>query len=249
MRRRPLQLHHEWAGSGAVHVQWHVQSAVGDQQRCWCADLQGQAQRSVVHGLGGWQGRPGDRHRRRGPALGGSRELTGTARRTTSTSAPMARLDVVVDRVIQIILSTEVQQRTMLRLSLDPDPEVRAELPLRKGGSSRGSSRHWSRCTPNSGRTECATSPWPSAVRSASSPRVAGRCRWADARRSRRHDALVRPFDARVRSCRGRPRPVTGGSLRKRRCARATSRLSVEAHRLEVVHEVISHWTREVTAR
>ena len=46
---------------------------------------------------------------------------------------PADRLDVVVDRVIEMILSTELQQRTMLRLSLDPDPERRAELPLRQG--------------------------------------------------------------------------------------------------------------------
>lgn len=46
---------------------------------------------------------------------------------------PRARLDVVVDRVIEMIQSTELQQRTMLRLSLDPDPERRAELPLRQG--------------------------------------------------------------------------------------------------------------------
>lgn len=44
-----------------------------------------------------------------------------------------ARLDAVVDRFVQLILSTEVQQRTMLRLSLDPDPQRRADLPLRQG--------------------------------------------------------------------------------------------------------------------
>ncbi len=48
-------------------------------------------------------------------------------------SDPRARLEVVVDRVIEMIQSTELQQRTMLRLSLDPDPERRAELPLRQG--------------------------------------------------------------------------------------------------------------------
>lgn len=46
---------------------------------------------------------------------------------------PQERLDAVVGRVIQMIRSTEVQQRTMLRLALDPDPERRAELPLRQG--------------------------------------------------------------------------------------------------------------------
>ena len=48
-------------------------------------------------------------------------------------SDPAARLDMVVDRVIELILSTEAQQRTMLRLSLDADPVRRAELPLRQG--------------------------------------------------------------------------------------------------------------------
>ncbi|EAQ00639.1 transcriptional regulator [Janibacter sp. HTCC2649] len=46
---------------------------------------------------------------------------------------PRVRIDVVVDRVIEMIQSTELQQRTMLRLSLDPNPERRAELPLRQG--------------------------------------------------------------------------------------------------------------------
>lgn len=32
-----------------------------------------------------------------------------------------------------MILDTETQQRTMLRLSLEPDPAKRAELPLRQG--------------------------------------------------------------------------------------------------------------------
>ena len=46
---------------------------------------------------------------------------------------PTARLDVVVERVLEMIRSTELQQRTMLRLSLDPEPERRAALPLRRG--------------------------------------------------------------------------------------------------------------------
>ncbi|MFY9713780.1 MAG: TetR/AcrR family transcriptional regulator [Microbacterium sp.] len=48
-------------------------------------------------------------------------------------SDPAARLDIVVDRVLELIVSTEAQQRTMLRLSLDADPVRRAELPLRQG--------------------------------------------------------------------------------------------------------------------
>lgn len=43
------------------------------------------------------------------------------------------RLDAVVARFVDLVLTTEVQQRTMLRLSLDPDPQRRADLPLRQG--------------------------------------------------------------------------------------------------------------------
>src|SRR5438128_3888853 len=44
-----------------------------------------------------------------------------------------ARLDAVVTAFLHLIVDTEAQQRTMLRLSLDPDPDHRGELPLRKG--------------------------------------------------------------------------------------------------------------------
>jgi AcrR family transcriptional regulator len=44
-----------------------------------------------------------------------------------------ARLDIVIQRFLRIIVDTEPQQRTMLRLSLDPDPNLRRELPLRQG--------------------------------------------------------------------------------------------------------------------
>jgi hypothetical protein len=43
------------------------------------------------------------------------------------------RLDAVVTAFLDVIVDTEAQQRTMLRLSLDPDPSERGELPLRKG--------------------------------------------------------------------------------------------------------------------
>jgi AcrR family transcriptional regulator len=43
------------------------------------------------------------------------------------------RLDVVVTSFIQLIIDTEPAQRTMLRLSLEPDPAQRGELPLRQG--------------------------------------------------------------------------------------------------------------------
>jgi len=46
---------------------------------------------------------------------------------------PAARLDLVVTAFIGLILDTEAQQRTMLRLSLELDPADRGELPLRQG--------------------------------------------------------------------------------------------------------------------
>ena len=44
-----------------------------------------------------------------------------------------ARLDLVVQNFLRLIVDTETQQRTMLRLSLDPDPSLRGNLPLRQG--------------------------------------------------------------------------------------------------------------------
>jgi AcrR family transcriptional regulator len=44
-----------------------------------------------------------------------------------------ARLDAVITSFLRLIVDTESQQRTMLRLSLDPDPSHRGDLPLRKG--------------------------------------------------------------------------------------------------------------------
>jgi AcrR family transcriptional regulator len=58
------------------------------------------------------------------------------ARSLLPDSAPQdvaIRLDMVVGAFLRIIVETEVQQRTMLRLSLDPDPSHRGDLPLRKG--------------------------------------------------------------------------------------------------------------------
>jgi AcrR family transcriptional regulator len=48
---------------------------------------------------------------------------------------PEARLAAVIDSFTQIVLDSEPQQRTMLRLSLDGSPsgEPRADLPLRQG--------------------------------------------------------------------------------------------------------------------
>jgi AcrR family transcriptional regulator len=46
---------------------------------------------------------------------------------------PGARLDLVIRTFLRLIVETEAQQRTMLRLSLEPDPTHRGELPLRQG--------------------------------------------------------------------------------------------------------------------
>jgi AcrR family transcriptional regulator len=46
---------------------------------------------------------------------------------------PEARLDIVIQSFLRLIVDTEPQQRTMLRLSLDPEPSVRGKLPLRQG--------------------------------------------------------------------------------------------------------------------
>ena len=43
------------------------------------------------------------------------------------------RLDLVIDAFTRMLLDTEAQQRTMLRLSLEADPVERAQLPLRQG--------------------------------------------------------------------------------------------------------------------
>ncbi|MGZ4681652.1 MAG: TetR/AcrR family transcriptional regulator [Acidimicrobiales bacterium] len=44
-----------------------------------------------------------------------------------------SRLDLVVDTFVRMIVETEAQQRTMLRLSLEADTAERARLPLRQG--------------------------------------------------------------------------------------------------------------------
>jgi AcrR family transcriptional regulator len=51
----------------------------------------------------------------------------------TAPSDVSARLDAVVTAFLRLIVDTEAQQRTMLRLSLDGDPSHRADIPLRKG--------------------------------------------------------------------------------------------------------------------
>jgi AcrR family transcriptional regulator len=46
---------------------------------------------------------------------------------------PAARLDLVLSAFIELVLGSEAQQRTMLRISLEPGPEAVAALPLRQG--------------------------------------------------------------------------------------------------------------------
>jgi AcrR family transcriptional regulator len=46
---------------------------------------------------------------------------------------PAGRLDAVIVAFTSMVLDTEAQQRTMLRLSLETDPTARGELPLRQG--------------------------------------------------------------------------------------------------------------------
>ena len=45
----------------------------------------------------------------------------------------VTRLDLVLGTFIRMIVDTEAQQRTMLRLSLEADPVERSQLPLRQG--------------------------------------------------------------------------------------------------------------------
>jgi AcrR family transcriptional regulator len=44
-----------------------------------------------------------------------------------------SRVDLVIDAFTRMIVGTEAQQRTMLRLSLEADPVERSQLPLRQG--------------------------------------------------------------------------------------------------------------------
>ncbi len=46
---------------------------------------------------------------------------------------PAARLELTIDQLTRILLRTERQQRTMLRLSLEAPPRPGAPLPLRQG--------------------------------------------------------------------------------------------------------------------
>jgi AcrR family transcriptional regulator len=70
------------------------------------------------------------------------RALLGAAHPETGTPSllpadppgdPAARLDAVIQEFTRLIVRTEAQQRTMLRLSLEADESGRAGLPLRQG--------------------------------------------------------------------------------------------------------------------
>jgi AcrR family transcriptional regulator len=61
-------------------------------------------------------------------------ELAGTSLLGDSPPAdPEARLQIVVDAIAQQAVEHEPALRNMLRLSLEPDPARRADLPFRKG--------------------------------------------------------------------------------------------------------------------
>lgn len=61
-------------------------------------------------------------------------ETTATSMLPADAPADVAtRLDLVVEAFTRMIVETEAQQRTMLRLSLEATPAERAELPLRQG--------------------------------------------------------------------------------------------------------------------
>ena len=61
-------------------------------------------------------------------------EVAATSMLPTNPPADVAaRLDLVIDRFTAMIVDTEAQQRTMLRLSLEEDKAQRGELPLRQG--------------------------------------------------------------------------------------------------------------------
>ena len=46
---------------------------------------------------------------------------------------PVIRLALAIEKFVDLVLESEGQQRTMLRLSLEADPDERAGLPLRQG--------------------------------------------------------------------------------------------------------------------
>ena len=122
---------------------------------------------------------------------------------------PAERLDEVVQAFTALIVDTEPQQRTMLRLSLDPDPVSREDLPLRQGRAIAWISEALEPVRePAQRRRGASPDPRHPQRDRHRGPRLAHRHRRADARGGRRVDALVRAGPAA-----GRPRlGCSGGS-------------------------------------
>ena len=118
---------------------------------------------------------------------------------------PEARLVGAVDAFIRIVQDTEHQQRTMLRLSLDPDI-ANESLPLRQG---RAIAWFTEALAPLRPRTHRHGDPPARALRAQRrrhrSARLAHRHRRTHPRGGRRADALVGPGPAARGGCRRRP--------------------------------------------
>jgi hypothetical protein len=54
-----------------------------------------------------------------------------------------SRLELVIDAFTRSLLENEAQQRTMLRLSLEADPDKRRNCHCGKAAASSGSRKHW----------------------------------------------------------------------------------------------------------
>lgn len=78
---------------------------------------------------------------------------------------PAQRLAAVIGEFTRMILRTEAQQRTMLRLSLEADEAERAALPLRQAGRSAGSKKPCYRCATGYLRPSCTDWFWRSVAR------------------------------------------------------------------------------------
>ena len=135
-----------------------------------------------------------------------------------------ARLDIVVAAYTRTILDNESQQRTMLRLSLEADPEERSQLPLRQGRVDQVARR--------SPRTTAATA----ATLGGASTRhrhpqrdrdrsvvMADRCRRPLPRGCRRPHALVSSRHARRHDCGPIRNPEEEVARSTRRCVVALS--------------------------
>jgi hypothetical protein len=102
--------------------------------------LAGRAERRRAEDLGGAGSLRGLLHAREVGGRGRRRERLAGDRESLlprdPPTDPERRLALVINETTRILLDTEAQQRTMLRLSL-AEPERRAELPLRQGRAIR----------------------------------------------------------------------------------------------------------------